>query len=387
MLSWTRNPLATAICGLIAWGFGSSAMALPWVVYFDAGSDSVCDVVNAANLELVVFADTGELVGITGPDVIFLDTFVDDDGFVFFRGDPAGFIEFAQDADGFRTLWLFTLFGDVADVDLFTGVLLSTGLLPFDFFDVPCDACPQWDLPVECLDFDGDGVEDIIDECLGTLFGELVDDFGCSCGQLDGDQDGIDDCIDQCPSTPFSFFAEADGCACEEVDDDFDGVDSCFDLCSGTPLNEFPDIDGCSCSQLDNDADGIDNCDDLCPNTPFHLLAEANGCACDEVDADLDGIIACFDLCPNTPGDEFADFDGCSCSQLDNDSDGIDNCNDSCPGTPPADFVDGDGCTIPAPTGGPIVFNFCGSTSAMMFAVMLLGLSGFRRRRFLLPRT
>ena len=174
----TRNPVTMAILAVFAWGLGSSALALPWVVFVDAGSGAVCDVVNAANLELVVFSDTGELVGITGTDVIFLDTFVDDDGFVFFRGDPAGSIEFAQDADGFRTLWLFTLLGDVADVNLFTGEPLSTGLLPFDFANVPCDACPQWDLPAECLDFDGDGVADVFDLCPGTLFEQIVDEFG-----------------------------------------------------------------------------------------------------------------------------------------------------------------------------------------------------------------
>ncbi|MGD2110570.1 MAG: hypothetical protein PVI86_14415 [Phycisphaerae bacterium] len=258
----------------------ASAQTLPWLQFEDPVSGSICDVVNAANLELVVLDPTGELAGVTGTDVIFLDTFVDNTGNVFFQGIPAGFIDFAADGDGFATLWLFTPFGDLADIDEFTGQLAATNLFPTDFIDVPCDACPFWDEPDECQDSDVDGVVDAFDICPLTPLDELPDVDGCSCSQLDDDLDGVDNCFDLCPDTPLIVLVDVDGCPCSDFDSDLDGVDDCFDLCSNTPLFEVPDIDGCSCSQLDDDIDGVNNCIDFCPNTPLTVtVVDAVGCA------------------------------------------------------------------------------------------------------------
>lgn len=245
MLTRAYRSSGAVICVWLAIGLSTPAQAAPWVEYADAASGSLCDVVNAANLELVVLETTGELVGITGTDVIFLDTFVDEEGFVFFQGLPAGFIEFAEDGDGFRTLWWFATLDDVANVNEFTGEPTLTGLLPTDFLDVPCDACPFWDEPAECLDSDLDGVEDLFDLCPLTLFGEIVYSDGCSCGQVDYDADGVDECDDLCPDTPLSELADFFGCSCSQLDDDQDGVDNCYDLCSGTPLWTAVDLDGC----------------------------------------------------------------------------------------------------------------------------------------------
>ena len=99
---------ATIVIVLLVAAFGPSAGAqvVPWVTFADEPiSDSVCDVVNAENAELVVLASTGELVIVTGRDVILQGTFVDANDDVFFQGQPAGFLTFADDADGFRTLW------------------------------------------------------------------------------------------------------------------------------------------------------------------------------------------------------------------------------------------------------------------------------------------
>lgn len=349
MLTRAYRSSGAVICVWLAVGLSTSAQAAPWVLYADVASDSLCDVVNAANLELVVLEATGELVGITRTDVIFLDTFVDEDGFVFFQGLPAGFIEFAEDGDGFRTLWWLTLLGDVADVNEFTGEPTLTGLLPADFVDVPCDACPFWDEPAECLDSDLDGVEDL---------------------------------FDLCPFTPLDEIADIDGCSCSQLDSDLDGIDDCFDLCPFTPLDELPDIFGCSCSQLDGDQDGVDDCIDFCPDTLFGLSVGADGCACDVVDSDLDGVSECFDLCLNTPLDEWADADGCSCSQLDDDQDGVDNCFDLCSGTPLWTAVDFDGCPISGPGSGGTVINLCGAVGAIIMPIMLctLGMLRFRPR-------
>jgi len=275
---WPFRVSSAVITTLFVLAAGS-ASAAPWILYLDADSASACDVINAANVELVTLSPSGELAGITGTDVIFLDTFVDADGSVFFLGEPAGTIEFAVDAEGFRTLWWLTSLGDVVNVNLFTGEPSATGVFPDEFASVPCDACPFWDVPAECLDSDGDGIVDIDDHCSSTRADAAVDDAGCSCDQLDTDQDGVDDCVDQCPDTAPAFVADVDGCACEELDGDQDGVDACVDQCAGTPLNELPDAVGCSCSQLDSDGDQVDDCDDRCPGTSRTATVNAFGCA------------------------------------------------------------------------------------------------------------
>ena len=194
--------LSSILIGTAVFGFATTARAVPWVLFADADSGSICDVVNAANLELVVLEATGELVIVTGIDTVLLDTFVDDEGSVFFGPFPAGFIEFAEDGDGFRTLWWFISVDDVANVNEFTGEPTATGAFASDFTDVPCDACDFSDDPVACADTDLDGVDDLFDDCLLTPLDEPVDASGCSCSQVDKDLDGVDECVDLCPATP-----------------------------------------------------------------------------------------------------------------------------------------------------------------------------------------
>ena len=95
----------------------------------------------------------------------------------------------------------------------FTGAPTPTGLFPDDFVAVPCDACPFWDIPAECIDSDSDGVADAFDLCAFTPFDEAADGDGCSCSEFDDDLDGVDNCIDLCPETPLDLIAAADGCA------------------------------------------------------------------------------------------------------------------------------------------------------------------------------
>ena len=332
-----RIAFAVSVCVL---GTSTTGWAVPWVLYEDPVSGSICDVVNAANLELVVLANTGELVGVTGSDVVFVGTFVDEEGFVYYDGFAAGYIDFATDGDRMRTLWWFLDVGDVANVNEFTGEPTSSGLDARSFVNVPCDACPLWDEPADCSDSDLDGVVDRFDLCPGTPLDEIADDDGCSCSQYDSDGDGVDDCVDFCPATP---------------------------------LLEVADGFGCSCSQRDLDADGVDDCLDFCPDTPPGSFVGVDGCACAELDSDGDGINDCFDLCPMTPLDEFADIDGCSCSQLDTDGDGVDDCWDLCPGTRTAAPVDVVGCEIGGSPSGPVVVNICGSAGPMSLMMMFVG--------------
>ncbi|MCH7594995.1 MAG: hypothetical protein IID35_00410 [Planctomycetes bacterium] len=208
------NPFRTAIVGAIAACVLTpaplNAQQLPWIRYEDDLSTSICGVVNTAYLELVV-RNNGSLEIVTDLDALLSHTFVDAEGFVFFDGLLVGVVEFAEDADGFRTLWLLTLSGTVLDIDPITGDPLATNFFPSDFSDVPCDACDFADGPVGC----------------------------------DGDLDGVDDAFDLCPSTPLDVFVDIDGCACFELDLDGDGVDDCDDLCPGS-TTAFVDLYGCA---------------------------------------------------------------------------------------------------------------------------------------------
>jgi hypothetical protein len=179
----------------VAWsGSSSFGQPVPWLVFEDDLSASVCDAVNAENGELIVLADTQELVLVTGGDIILDGTFVDISGFgppwfVFSFNDPAGIIDFAADGDGLRTLWWLALNGSVVSLDDFTGEPVISGLFPSDFVEVPCDASPFWD---GCLDdFDcEDGNECTDNLCVGgfcetaLLDGGVCSD-GDSCTRLD----------------------------------------------------------------------------------------------------------------------------------------------------------------------------------------------------------
>jgi hypothetical protein len=138
----------------MAWLGGSTLDAngqtVPWDVFADPFSSSVCDVVNVANAELVVIAATGELAIVSGADRIFGSTFVDSAGDVFFGDVFVGSISFETDGDGFRTLWWTSLTGRVVEVDGFTGEPFESDLFPDDFVDVPCDACDFWDDQIVC---------------------------------------------------------------------------------------------------------------------------------------------------------------------------------------------------------------------------------------------
>jgi hypothetical protein len=125
-----------------AWG-----QNLPWESFSDDPtiSASLCDLVNAANAELVVMRGTGQLVIVTGNDIAIEGSLVDAQGDVFIGQQPVGFLSFAEDGDGFRTLWWLSLTGRAIDINGLTGEVTESDLSPIDFTDVPCSACEFWD--------------------------------------------------------------------------------------------------------------------------------------------------------------------------------------------------------------------------------------------------
>lgn len=98
--------------------------------------------------------------------------------------------------------------------------------------------------------------------------------------ESDLDGDGIDDNIDQCPNTPFGETVDALGCAASELDSDNDGVTNDLDLCPNTQTGITVDITGCPVvAGDDTDSDSIADANDNCP-TIFNP---------DQADTDADG--------------------------------------------------------------------------------------------------
>jgi OOP family OmpA-OmpF porin len=88
-------------------------------------------------------------------------------------------------------------------------------------------------------DSDGDGVDDILDQCPETPPGVKVDKVGCP---LDTDGDGIYDYLDKCPDTPKGVKVDSKGCP---LDTDGDGVYDYLDKCPGTPAGAKVNEQGC----------------------------------------------------------------------------------------------------------------------------------------------
>ncbi len=119
------------------------------------------------------------------------------------------------------------------------------------------------------LDSDGDGVNNDLDQCLGTPRGAPVNRVGCP---LDSDGDGVYDYQDQCPGTPSGASVDRVGCP---LDTDGDGVYDYMDQCPDTPNGAPVDRVGCP---LDSDGDGVPDYLDRCPDTPRGISVDTRGC-------------------------------------------------------------------------------------------------------------
>jgi PKD repeat protein len=129
--------------------------------------------------------------------------------------------------------------------------------------------------PGECLDSDGDGIPDYMDNCPAIFSYDLTDTDG----------DGVGDVCDNCPYTWNPSQSDSDGNgigdACDYGNPDFDG-DGILNLEDNCPEVYNPD-------QTDSDGDGIGDACDNCPE-------QAN---IPENDSDGDGWPNLCDNCPN----------------------------------------------------------------------------------------
>jgi len=96
---------AAAVLSILLWP-GAALGQIPGVDIFvdqqvnESGERSRCDLINAANADLVVLSDTAELMLVSTQDTILEDTFVDEDNNVFIGDQPVGFIDFASRIQG-----------------------------------------------------------------------------------------------------------------------------------------------------------------------------------------------------------------------------------------------------------------------------------------------
>ena len=75
--------------------------------------------------------------------------------------------------------------------------------------DVSVAPEPVAPAPSPAMDSDSDGVIDAIDECPSSLYGAIVNSFGCF---EDSDNDGVADSQDRCPGSPVGANVNAAGC-------------------------------------------------------------------------------------------------------------------------------------------------------------------------------
>lgn len=302
-------------------GTTAQAQLVPWRTFSDPDSTSVCDLVNTDDAELVVLLNSDRLVLVTGTDSELVNTEVTSSGNVLIDGDPFGFIDFATDAEGFRTLWWMSFTGRVIHLDGITLVPSESDVFPLDVATVPCDACPFWDdgaictciRDSECDDFD----ECTQDEC-DPLGG--CDHVPVICAGEDACRTGTCDPIMGC------VFADV---VCEDDDD------PCADA--------FCDpVEGCLIVETICESDGDPCTDEVCSGGDCVIIENSDACS-----------------------------DGDRCTSNDRCRDGV------CRGTPVSNCDDDGGGG-----GGPVIV-LCGESMAMAFMLTFTGLlaTGAARRR------
>lgn len=127
--------------GFLALGTSITVAQTPFYRLFtdEPTTPSLCDVVNLARASAGVIDATGELQVLDGAVIPFSQ--VDVNGFVSVDRVPVGFIAFADDGDGLRTLWWLWFDGSVVDLDRQSEQPRGTLQLPSDFQRVACGAC------------------------------------------------------------------------------------------------------------------------------------------------------------------------------------------------------------------------------------------------------
>ncbi len=135
-LAFTALTAVLLMCSPVFAQFGED-----WALFIDPETDEECGIVNTAQLELTVIERTGEFVIINGRDTVLDRLFVDTDNTVYYNGFRSGSVVFADDADGYPTVFWVTDRDTVVEVDEESGEPLDSGLLPEEIGNTGCDPC------------------------------------------------------------------------------------------------------------------------------------------------------------------------------------------------------------------------------------------------------
>ncbi len=257
---------------------------------------------------------------------------------------PAGtVVELTSINGGSGDNYTNTLFDDEA------GTSISSASPPFTGTFIPEEALSAFDGESSL----GDWTLTVIDGAGGDG-GSLNSWTVFACGEpvFDADGDGIDDITDNCPMIANVDQADNDndgmGDVCDD-DDDNDGILDVNDNCPWTANADQSDIDSDGMGDIcddDMDGDGILNVDDNCPTTAnadqADLDGDTIGDVCDD-DMDGDGVLNVDDNCLIFANPDQADNDNDGMGDIcddDDDNDTILDSSDNCPMTPNTDQSD-----------------------------------------------
>ena len=160
-LRGTCSGLVAAVAWIVLPTTALAQFGEDWDVFQDPETGETCGVVNTSNVDLTIVADTGEVILITGRDTLLDRLFVDEDNNVFYNGFASGLIVFADDADGYPSVFWITDRGTVVEVDERTGEPLDSGLFPEEVGNTGCDPCDSIDDDPFCYEDVIDGGDDV----------------------------------------------------------------------------------------------------------------------------------------------------------------------------------------------------------------------------------
>ena len=153
-----------------------------WFDLTDPQTNTVCGLVNAENVVMVISDPDSSLMLVNGNDRVLANTLVNDVAEVFIDDSPVGAIEFATDRTGRRRVFWVTEIGSLYRLTP-NGEPVATETFPEEVVG-GCDPCEYWDITADCLD---EPLED--EQAVNTSPGGIL--LGNLCGAGGGAAAGL----------------------------------------------------------------------------------------------------------------------------------------------------------------------------------------------------